>query len=67
MVVEFLDELGEAELDEGLARNLVVMLGEKVAPFTGDRLVGGGSCFSLVRWEHFCVTYTSYWNVFLYF
>lgn len=38
MVVEFLYELVEAELDEGLTRNLVVVLGEEAAPFTKDRV-----------------------------
>lgn len=34
VVVEFLDELVEAELDEGLARDLGVVLGEEVSPFS---------------------------------
>lgn len=34
VVVEFLDELVEAELDEGLARDLGVVFGEEVSPFT---------------------------------
>jgi hypothetical protein len=35
VVVKLLDELVEAELDEGLARDLRVVLGEEPAPFPG--------------------------------
>jgi hypothetical protein len=33
VVVEFLDELVETKLEEGLARDLGVVLGEEAAPF----------------------------------
>ena len=39
VVVELLDELGEAEVEEGFARYLGVVLGEEVDPLSGEALV----------------------------
>ena len=39
VVVELLDELGEAEVEEGFARHLGVVLGEEVDPLSGKELV----------------------------
>lgn len=47
MVVEFLDEFVEAEVEEGFARDLGVLFGEEANPFSGSRglawVVGKGS------------------------
>jgi len=63
MVVELLDELGIAKLEEGLARDVRVVLGEEALPFSGDE-VSNCPRIKQAEWEK---TYTSYWNVFLYF
>lgn len=72
VVVEFLDQLGEAEVEERFAGDLRVVFREVVEPFSGRG-------FSGVRWRSGGLggeegtenggggTYTSYWKDFFHF
>ena len=63
VVVEFLDQFAEAPFEERFARDLAVVLGEHVSPFARDECQSRDWGGKQGKME----TYTSYWNVFLYF